>query len=74
MVEWEWVNSLKWIGCTTDVEAALELMQPLIPIKVSDLWNRFRRVCMQLGTEVLSQWEPDQPPPEDQIQGVLTTL
>eukprot|EP00961_Rhodomonas_salina_P178141 2402481-Rhodomonas_salina.1 len=27
---------------------------------------------MQLGTEV--SWEPDQPQPEDQIRGALTTL
>lgn len=72
MVEWEWVNSRKWIGCTTDAEAALELTQPLIPITVSDLSNRFCRVCMQLGTEV--SWEPDQPPPAERIRGALATL
>ena len=25
MAEWEWTHSLKWIGCSTDASAALEL-------------------------------------------------
>eukprot|EP00961_Rhodomonas_salina_P256022 3460226-Rhodomonas_salina.1 len=50
----------------------MELTAPLIQRKISDLSNRFRRVCMQLCTEV--SWDPTHPPPAEAIRGSLTTL
>lgn len=52
---WEWENSVKWIGCRNDNEAASELTKPLQEVQVTDLSNRYRRVCAQLGTKVFWQ-------------------
>lgn len=52
---WEWENSVCWVGCNNDREAAHELAGTTHPTKVTDLSNQYRRVCAQLGTQVLWQ-------------------
>ena len=49
---WEWENSVRWVGCFNDRDAAKELVRPVHPTPVTDLSNRYRRVCKQLGTRV----------------------
>ena len=49
---WEWENSVKWVGCTNDREASRELGAACHATKITDLSNRYRKVCAQLGTKV----------------------
>ncbi len=72
IAEWEWARSSTWIGCTTDREAALELTLPLLPRRVSDLSNRFRRACKQLG--VLVEWDPPTQPQASYLPGTIAVL
>ena len=52
LIEWEWEHSPRWIGCQSDTGAAHELTAPLIPIRIRDLCNRYRRISKQLGATV----------------------
>ena len=63
LAHWEWINSLAWIGCSTDVDTAKELTTPIVLVLVSDLSNQFRRVSMQLGAVVT--WLETSPSPSD---------
>ena len=49
---WEWNHSVNWVGCHNDREAGRELVGAHHPTKITDLSNRYRRVCAQLGTKV----------------------
>ena len=50
LMKWEWAHSPSWIGCASEFEAERELTLPIVPRVITDLSNRFRRVCKQLGT------------------------
>ena len=59
MTEWEWRHSVRWVGSANDRDAARELTTPVQPVGITDLSNRYRRVCRQMGTTV--QWMPQDP-------------
>lgn len=65
LTQWEWSNSLAWLGVDTEQEAARELTMPILPHHVVDVSNRFRRVCTQLGTAVT--WGVASAPPADEF-------
>ena len=41
VAHWEWQHSREWIGCNSDDDAAHELTTPIVPVRVTDLSNRF---------------------------------
>lgn len=61
LAEWEWSHSAAWVGCFTDTGAAAELTLQLHAVQVSDLSNRYRRICRQLETTVKWLHSPLQP-------------
>ena len=70
MTHWEWVQSPAWMGTWGDHATARELTRPILHRKVQDVSNRFRRVCLQLGTDVSWPACPHQPWHDFNIAGV----
>ena len=48
LMKWEWAHSPSWIGCASEFEAERELTLPIVPRVITDLSNRFRRVCKRV--------------------------